>query len=485
MIVQSGAFRSIGSPVGVQPAIALGGTGSGAGSGSGGAAAGGMAGPAWLSASGNVVNKWVPIANTSLYTHIHSNAAYTALLAATGVSAASVLAYSGAAFKQSTAEWLLGAYGGGANAWPGTDIVGLSLTADAPAWALYVAPRPYAEIWPRNSETVQNALSVNVGASTLTDSSVNGFQNGESCTFGGGTAPAPLVNGTTYYVVNASGYQPVTFQLSATLNGSPITLTNAGSSPTAVWANRPHTDTKSGYPEPCHTYAQENYVEQTSQLVLNGRANAWETDTGVYGKVRTWTYGAADWDAAGIYPTTSQDYDNAWQCIDNTTGTIYYCKYGGNWYARNPTTGVETYKGNCGNGAAAGYATFDPTRGTIIKWDTTVHWQELTPSTGASRNFTLGGPDAGSFIASYSLGFCCDEATGTYYLYLDAGVLYALTWSGGNLSMAAVASTGTAPTSGWGAVNGGIWTRLRYSTALHGVVLLANAANNVFFMRTN
>src|ERR1017187_8374082 len=164
--------------------------------------------PAW--ASGLAVSQWTSLANTSLYTHIHTDSEYAALLTASGVTAAGCMGYTGAAFRQASAEFLLGAYGGGAGGWPGTDIVGPSLTADTPTWVTHMGPRPYEEIWPNTWQLGQKAITVNVGASTLTCSTVNGFQNGETCIFGGGTAPAPLSNGTTYYVVNASGYQPVT-----------------------------------------------------------------------------------------------------------------------------------------------------------------------------------------------------------------------------------------------------------------------------------
>jgi len=54
------------------------------------------------------------------------------------------------------------------------------------------------------------------------------FANGTSVTLAGGSLPAGFTAATTYYVVNASG---TTFELAATLGGSPLASTSAGSGP--------------------------------------------------------------------------------------------------------------------------------------------------------------------------------------------------------------------------------------------------------------
>ena len=70
----------------------------------------------------------------------------------------------------------------------------------------------------RNNSSTANLTSISSNVITVTGSS---FQNGDVVQIGG-TAPAPLVAGTVYYVVGASG---ATFQLAATSGGSPITIT--------------------------------------------------------------------------------------------------------------------------------------------------------------------------------------------------------------------------------------------------------------------
>jgi P2-related tail formation protein len=44
--------------------------------------------------------------------------------------------------------------------------------------------------------------------------------------------PTPIVEGTTYYVIN---YTPTQFQISATLGGSPVVITNRGTGTNEIW----------------------------------------------------------------------------------------------------------------------------------------------------------------------------------------------------------------------------------------------------------
>lgn len=66
----------------------------------------------------------------------------------------------------------------------------------------------------------------------------NAYEGGEQVFFVAGhgtvagTLPAPLVAGTTYFVVNQTSTQ---FQLAATLGGTPINLTSAGTGTNELW----------------------------------------------------------------------------------------------------------------------------------------------------------------------------------------------------------------------------------------------------------
>jgi hypothetical protein len=457
--------------------------------------------PMW--AASVAVNQWASIANTAIKNNLLvGNSTYTACRAV--ADGAGYLAYSGGAFSQNRSQIILGASGGGASAWPGTDIIGLDLTQNAPAWVTHVNPAPLDQIWPNGYQNVALRPMVNVGASALTVSGVNGFAKDEEFTFTAGTPPSPLGTGTTYYVVNASGYNPVTFQVSATLGGAAIALTDAGSSPQVKWTAKPHAWTKTGLPEPRHAYNQPHYIDQVDKFILVGTANAWETDSGIFPNVASWGYGNATWDAKGTYPNvTVAAMDNSWQCLADTTGTVYYASVYGASDAvgvRNPTTGVSTvlpFSGGSGSGHAHGGAFVDSTRGVII-WrgiltGSTLAWWAITPSVANGvayvQQLTLTGPAAGTFPGYENAGYCCDPTTGVYYSYQDDGNMYALALSGTTLSVSVVTATGTPPAFGSGAggsvngSNGGIWNRMWYAKNLGGIAILINPIANVYFFR--
>jgi len=67
---------------------------------------------------------------------------------------------------------------------------------------------------------------VDVVADTVR-SLAHGYTNGQSVVFYGDTVPSPLTEGTIYYVVNTA---TDTFQIAASVGGSPIGLTTAGGS---------------------------------------------------------------------------------------------------------------------------------------------------------------------------------------------------------------------------------------------------------------
>jgi hypothetical protein len=72
---------------------------------------------------------------------------------------------------------------------------------------------------------VQLLFQIDV-TNNLVRSTAHGLTNGLKVAFFNATVPTPLVEGTVYFVVNAT---TDTFQVSATSGGSAITLTGAGS----------------------------------------------------------------------------------------------------------------------------------------------------------------------------------------------------------------------------------------------------------------
>lgn len=447
--------------------------------------------PAWR--AGLAVNEWTQLAGTAIQSYVTGSALYDDLRAYHN--GTMYTAYSGMAVRQASAELLLGASGGGAGAWAGSDIIGLNLLADAPAWVTHVAPADPEYVWPAGTPNNQT-FSVNVGASTLTVSDVkNGFQNGESFSFPAvGTPPAPLSTGTTYWVVNASGYAPVTFQVAATQGGAPITLTDAGdASARVLWNRTSHAWTKNGKPNARHAYRQPHHIAQTDDFILVGARNVWETDSGAFSPVYSWGYGNPDWDAQGHFPNAwssgGPNWDGNWQCLDPFTGTVYYGL--NTQMAKRLSDGTVSqfaYSPSVGNRRDKATALFDVNRGTIIwhgesasGWE----WWEITPA-GVHTTLTLTGPAAASITNNEGAGFVQDPVTGAYYLYQDTGVLYKITWSGSDLYAEAVTTTGTGPASGEAAANGGgILSRLQYIEKLAGLALITKATVSAYFVRTH
>lgn len=447
--------------------------------------------PAWR--EGLAVNEWRQIANTAAQTFVNASPLYTALR--TYHEGTMLSAYSGMAVRQASAELLFGAPGGGAGAHAGSDIIGLNLLADVPAWVCHVPPAAPEYVWPAGTPGNQT-FTVNVGTSTLTVGAVkNGFQNGESFSFPVGTPPAPLQVGTTYWVVNASGYAPVTFQVSATQGGAPITLTDAGDAAARIlWVRTSHGWTKNDKPNARHAYNQPHHIAQTDELILIGCRNVWETDSGLFNPCYSWQVGNADWDAQGRYPNAwtggGPGYDGNWQAEDPSTGTVYYGL--GTQMGKRLSDGTVSqfaYSPSVGNHRDKAKALFDPSRGTII-WhgeagtSGVFEWWEITPA-GAHTTLTLTGPAAASITNSNGAGFTRDTVTGAYYLYQDDGNLYKITWSGSNLYAEQVTTTGTAPIAGDGAASGAIWSRLRYLEKLGGIALITKATASVYFLRTH
>ena len=93
-------------------------------------------------------------------------------------------------------------------------------------WNAQVNTAPLEITTTLNSRTVS---SVNTGTEYLTASTTT-LLNGDPVKFtSSGTLPSPLVAGTVYYVINKNGAGAGTLQVSATLNGSAVNLTTAGS----------------------------------------------------------------------------------------------------------------------------------------------------------------------------------------------------------------------------------------------------------------
>ena len=71
--------------------------------------------------------------------------------------------------------------------------------------------------------------SVNVSTNYITTNQTSGnlkfFDNIEVVVYSDDTVPSPLMSGITYYVINSDGYK---FQLSTTLAGAAIDITNTG-----------------------------------------------------------------------------------------------------------------------------------------------------------------------------------------------------------------------------------------------------------------
>ena len=452
----------------------------------------GYDGPSWL--SDLAVHEWHAFPSTSITAFVVASPLYDDIMSSHGATGTYYLSYSGGAFRRANSEIIFGASGGGASAWMGSDIVGLDLSQDSPQWVNRVPSVPPNEIWPAGTPG-NTTFTVNVGASTLTVSATkNGFQNDERFSFPVGTPPAPLQTGVSYWIVNASGYAPVTFQVAATQGGAPITLTDSGDAAARVlWVRTSHSHMKSGKPNARHAYNQPQHIAVTDEFVLMGVRNVWETDSGAYPEVSSWQYGTADWDAKDTYPdlwtTSGPQYDAWWTCQDHATGTVYFgCN---TQFGKRTSAGTVTkinYSPAVGNHRDKGKAVFDAVRGTIllhVEAGVTNLWQwwELNPTTGAYSVRTMTGPAASS-LGTYSAGICQDDSTGAFYIYNDDGYLYKVTWVADDLYAEQLATTGAGPVSGWAAENPGIWNRLWYAPQLGGVVLVVAATKNAYFIRT-
>lgn len=462
--------------------------------------------PAWIGSA--TTFQWVQAPSTRIRDDLlYVNPAYTALL--TIAAGGGYLGDSGGAFRQASSEIILGASGGGTGSWPGTDIIGLSLDANFPAWQIRVPSVDISEIWPNNSGAINRPFTVDLFTNKITVSATqNGFSNGEACTFPIGTPPAPFVVGTTYYVVNAVGYSPAIFQLSATLGGAAIVMTDVGTGAARIhWTPAPHAWTRSNIRAAGHTYNQSHFIDQTDELVLTGHTQNWELDYGIYPDVGSWKYGNSQWDPKGTYPNVwsgAPTQDTSWQAQDFTTGTIF-TSINDDFVVRTPGNGLRpTPSGSTlfrqslsppyGAGHDKALAFYDPVRATLIWYgitnDTTWGWKEISASNGTYRAFNLIGPAAASWRAGVNmLAYCRDPVSGVYYMYQDDGVLYRLDWSGGDLSLSVVATVGTAPpvdASGPQNVGGpwvGMFNRMWYSSKLGGLVLLISPVHNVYFIR--
>ena len=86
---------------------------------------------------------------------------------------------------------------------------------------------------PADVDTVDDRFNIVAGA--LTDGMVIYFKVGAILPAGGApnALPSPLVALQHYYVIN---WTPTQFQVSATLNGSPLNLTSIGSGTNEIWA---------------------------------------------------------------------------------------------------------------------------------------------------------------------------------------------------------------------------------------------------------
>lgn len=125
-------------------AVALGGFGSPA-----------AAEPAWL--SGKPLFEWIAIAGTEHANMIDFSEQVKAGLTNSagqnigyGSPKSGIFAYSGGTLRKEGSEVLIHG-GGGAGAWAGNDVHGLSLEADQPSWRTRIKPAPVSEVWARGT----------------------------------------------------------------------------------------------------------------------------------------------------------------------------------------------------------------------------------------------------------------------------------------------------------------------------------------------
>jgi len=109
----------------------------------------------------------------------------------------------------------------------GSRALSAAVTFDVPAttvrWFGFWVSGTYVGYAPNGGSQLLFQIDV---ANNLVRSTAHGLANGTKVVFFNSTVPPPLVEGTVYFVVNAT---TDTFQVSATAGGSAIVLTGAGS----------------------------------------------------------------------------------------------------------------------------------------------------------------------------------------------------------------------------------------------------------------
>ncbi len=109
----------------------------------------------------------------------------------------------------------------------GQRLLNAGVTFDVPActvkWVGYWNSGTFLACAPNGGSTPKNFISI--ASSDLVYAPAHGFSDPQKIVFFDGTPPAPLVEGTTYFVKNAT---TDTFQVAATSGGTAIDLTAAG-----------------------------------------------------------------------------------------------------------------------------------------------------------------------------------------------------------------------------------------------------------------